>query len=230
MVEAIIEGFEKAFQLILSGDPEVLSISARSILISGTATLLAAAWSIPLGLLIGVRSFRGKRIVRSTFNALLGIPAVALGVILYLVLSRSGPLGFFNMLYTPLGIALGQAILITPIAVSFITSAIESVDPEIHRLAKTLGASETEASFAVLRESTGGVALAVTASFNRAVAELGVALMIGGNIRGSTRVLTTAIAMETGRGELALGIALAIILLLLVAAISVLMNVFGGRR
>lgn len=230
MVEAIIEGLEKAFQLILSGDPEVLSISARSILVSGTATLLAAAWSLPLGLVIGVRRFRGKRIVRSIFNTLLGIPTVALGVILYLGLSRSGPLGSLHLLYTPAGMALGQALLITPIAVSFITSAIESVDPEIRHLAKTLGASETEASFAVLRESAEGVGLAITASFNRAVAELGVALMIGGNIRGSTRVLTTAIAIETGRGELALGIALTIILLLLVAAISVLMNVLGSRR
>lgn len=168
--------------------------------------------------------------MRSLFNALLGIPAVALGVVLYLVLSRSGPLGFFHLLYTPLGMALGQAILITPIAVSFITSAVESVDPEVRELAKTLGASETQASLAVLRESIQGVALAITASFNRAVAELGVALMIGGNISGSTRVLSTAIAVETGRGELALGIALAVVLLLLVAVVSVVMNVLGGRR
>jgi len=229
-LDAIIEGLEKALQLIVSGDPEVLNISARSLLVSGTATLLAAAVSLPLGLAIGVRSFRGKRIVRGVFNALLGIPTVALGVILYLFFSRSGPLGFLHLMYTTLGIALGQAVLITPIAVSFITSAIESVDPEIRHLARTLGAGETEASFAVLRESASGVALAIIASFNRAVAELGIALMIGGNIRGLTRVLTTAIAIETGRGELALGIALAIILLLLVTAVTIVTSVVGRRR
>jgi len=125
---------------------------------------------------------------------------------------------------------IGQAILITPITVSFITNAIESVDPEIKDLAKTLGASETEASIAVLKESMSGVALAVTASFNRAIAELGVVLMVGGNIAGFTSVLTTTIALETNKGEIALAIALAIILLLIVSTVSIAVNLIQRRR
>ncbi|MCP8315599.1 MAG: ABC transporter permease, partial [archaeon] len=127
-------------------------------------------------------------------------------------------------------IVIGQAILITPITVSFVTSAIESVDPEIRDLARTLGASETQASVAVLGESSSGFLLAIIASFNRAIAELGIALMIGGNIRGITRVLTTTIALETTRGEVVLAIALAIILLVIVSVVSLSINLIQRRK
>jgi len=155
---------------------------------------------------------------------------VALGLILYLFFSNAGPVGFLRLLYSPTAMIIGQAILITPITVSFIISAIESVDPEIRDLAKTLGASETEASIAVLRESMSGVVLAITASFNRAIAELGVVLMVGGNIAGFTSVLTTTIALETSKGEIALAIALAIILLLIVSALTLTVNLIQRRK
>ena len=230
MVMEILEGIVKALQLIFSGNPTVIEITVRSILISGVATLLSAAWGVPIGITLALRKFRGKFLVKGLFNALLGIPTVSLGLALYLVFSRAGPLGFLRLLYSPLAIIVGQAVLITPIIVSFVTNAIESVDPEIKDLAKTLGASETQASIAVMMESMGGVALAVTASFNRAIAELGVALMLGGNIRGITRVLTTTIALETSRGEIVLSIALAIILLAIVSIVSLSINLIQRRR
>jgi len=230
MVSEIIEGLIEALKLIFSGDPTVLEITTRSILVSGTATFFSALWGVPIGMILGLKKFRGKTVLKSLFNALLGIPTVALGLILYLFLSRSGPLGFLQILYTPFGIIIGQAILITPITVSFVTSAIESVDPEIRDLARTLGASETGASLAVLGESSSGFVLAIIASFNRAIAELGVALMIGGNIRGITRVLTTTIALETTRGEVVLAIALAIILLTIVSVVSLSINLIRRRR
>jgi len=158
------------------------------------------------------------------FNALIGIPTVALGLLLYLVLSRSGPLGYFQLLYTPYGIMIGQSILITPIVVSFSTSALESVDPELKSLARTLGASNLQTDSVMMREAFWGVVLAVMAAFNRAFAELGVAMMIGGNIRNVTRVLTTAIALETTRGDIGLSIALTIILLTIAMSLSVLIN------
>ena len=158
------------------------------------------------------------------FNALIGIPTVALGLLLYLVLSRSGPLGYFQLLYTPYGIMIGQSILITPIVVSFSTSALESVDPELKSLARTLGASNLQTDSVMMREAFWGVVLAVMAAFNRAFAELGVAMMIGGNIRNVTRVLTTAIALETARGDIGLSIALTIILLAIALSLSVLIN------
>lgn len=213
----------------MSVEIEIFEIAVRAIAISGTATLLAALWGVPMGILLGLRRFRGRSIVVSIFNAMLGMPTVALGLILYLVFSRSGPLGFLHLLYTPLAVILGQAILVTPITVSFVTSTIEAIDPEVEDLAKTLGATETEASVAVLKESIGGVLLAVAASFNRAIAELGIALMLGGNLSGLTRVLTTSIALETTRGELTLGIALTIILLAIVLTINFSINILQNK-
>lgn len=230
MVWEILEGLIKAIELIVSGDPTVIDITVRSVLISGMALSLSALWSIPLGLTIGFKEFLGKRFLKGIFNALLGIPTVALGLVLYLIFSKAGPLGFLHLLYTPLAIAIGQAILITPIMLSLTIRAVESVDPEIKDLAETLGASEIQAALAVLKESTEGVFLAFIASFNRAIAELGVALMLGGNIRRITRVLTTTIALETTRGEIVLGIAMTILLLLIVFAVSLTTNIVQRRR
>jgi len=209
----------------LRGDPEVISVTLRSLYVSGLATLMACAWGLPIAFVLGLSSFPGKRVIRGVFNALLGVPTVALGLILYLTLSRSGPLGVFHLLYTPFGISIGQSILITPIVVSFTSGALESIDIDLRDLARTLGASVLQTSFAVMREATSGVLLAVVASFNRSVAELGVAMMIGGNIRYVTRLLTTAIALETARGETALSISLAIILMTIVFSISIIINV-----
>jgi len=209
----------------LRGDPEVISVTLRSLYVSGLATLMACAWGLPIAFVLGLSSFPGKRVIRGVFNALLGVPTVALGLILYLTLSKSGSLGVFHLLYTPFGISIGQSILITPIVVSFTSGALESIDIDLRDLARTLGASILQTSFAVMREATSGVLLAVVASFNRSVAELGVAMMIGGNIRYVTRLLTTAIALETARGETALSISLAIILMTIVFSISIIINV-----
>ena len=154
---------------------------------------------------------------------------MTLGLVLYLLISKSGPLGFLRLLYTPTAIILGQAVLITPIIVSFVANSMEAVDPDVRNLALTLGSTEIEAVLAVLNESMEGVLLSVTAGFNRAIAELGIALMVGGNIRGVTRMLTTYIALETNRGEVAIGIAFAVILLTIVAAVNLSVN-FLQRR
>jgi tungstate transport system permease protein len=225
MLETFVEAFRQALELILRGDPEVISVTLRSLYVSGLATLMACAWGLPIAFVLGLSSFPGKRVIRGVFNALLGVPTVALGLILYLTLSKSGSLGVFHLLYTPFGISIGQSILITPIVVSFTSGALESIDIDLRDLARTLGASILQTSFAVMREATSGVLLAVVASFNRSVAELGVAMMIGGNIRYVTRLLTTAIALETARGETALSISLAIILMTIVFSISIIINV-----
>jgi len=209
-------------------DP-IFQITIRSLHISGTATLLSVLWSLPLGIIVGMKTFPGKQLVKGIFNALLGMPTVALGLVLYLLFSRSGALGFLHLFPSPQAIIIGQAILVTPIIVSLTTSAVESVDPEIKNLAKTLGASEVEASLTVLRESIGGVVLAIIASFNRAIAELGVALAVGANLRGETQVLTTVIAMEVNRGNIEYSIQLMIILLAIVFTITMLTNLLQRR-
>jgi len=202
----------------------LLDITLRSLLISGSATLLAMLWSIPIALTISMREFRGKRVVKSVFNALLGIPTVALGLILFILFARRGLLGPLDLLYTPTGMIIGQAILITPIIVSFATSALESVDPEVKDLARTLGASERQTSFAILGEAKKGTTLAIIAAFNRAIAELGVAMMIGGNIYGYTQVLTTKISTGVTRGETVLCLELTAVLLVIVFSLTLAMN------
>jgi tungstate transport system permease protein len=199
----------------------ILQITIRSLQVSGTATLLSVLWGLPTGIAIGMRSFPGKSLVKGVFNALLGMPTVALGLILYLLFSKSGALGFLSFFPSTQAIIIGQSILITPIIISLVTNAIESADPGINDLARTLGASNTEASIAVLQESIGGVFLAIITSFNRAIAELGVALAVGANLRGSTQVLTTVIAMEVNRGNIEYSIQLTIILLAIVFTITI---------
>ena len=225
-----VDGFIQALRLIATGDPAVLEVTARSIYVSVLSTVMASAWSLPIALVIALKSFPGKRILKSLFQGLLGIPTVALGLFFFLLLSRSGPLGIFHLLYTVNGMAIGQSALITPIIVSFTTNAIEATDIELRDLARTLGAPETRVALTVARESMSGVTLSIVAAFNRAFAELGVVMMIGGNIHHVTRVLTTAIALETAMGEIAFSIALAIILLLIVLSITFLVNVLRRSR
>jgi len=224
MLETFAEAIRKALELILRGDPEVVSIAYLSMYTSGAATLLACAWGLPVAVLLGLSSFPGKKLIRGIFNALLGVPTVALGLVLYLVFSRRGPLGIFQLLYTPLAIVIGESILIAPIVISFASGTLESTDVQLRDLARTLGASNLQTSIMIVREAISGIFLAVVASFNRAVAELGIAMMIGGNIRYFTRVLTTSIALETARGEIALSISLAIILMAAVFTVTMIVN------
>lgn len=222
-MDPILDGITKAFQLIFSGDPIVYGIVLRSVFFSGVATILAALWGTPIAMLLGLREFRGKSLVKGFFSTLIGMPTVALGLILLLIFSRAGPLGPLGLLYTPGAIILGEAILVTPLIISIMTQAIEAVDPEMMNLARTLGASESQTSIAVLKEAANGVILGNIAGFNRAIAELGVALLVGGGILGTTDVLTTDISLYTQRGGpegLAMAIALAVILLLIVFGIN----------
>ena len=226
----IVDGLVKAFQLIFSGDPKLIEITLRSLYISGIATLIATLWGIPIAMALSLGNFRGRFLLKGMFNTLLGIPTVGLGLILFLLLSNAGPFGFLGLLFTSSGIIVGEAILVTPIIVSLATTAIEAVDPEILKQAKTLGASQSQASTTMLREAMAGILLAGVASFSRAIAELGVAQMVGGNILHVSQVLTTVIANETQLANLDVSIALTIILLAIVFGITLAVNVFQRRR
>ena len=225
----ILEGIREAFVLILRLDRTVLEITFRSLTTASLATLLATIMGVPLGISIAMRDFPGRKSIKILFNALVGVPTVTLGLVIYTVLSRSGPLGSLALLYTVRGMALGQAFLILPIMVTFIVSAIESKDRELRDLVRTLGASEFETSMAIVREASSGVYLAIVSSFNRAFAELGIATMLGANISGLTRVLTTAIALETAKGELGLSFALSFILLLVVISLNFIVGNIRGE-
>jgi len=226
----IIDGITKAFQLIFSGDPGLYGVVYRSLLFSGVAALLAVLWATPIAMLLGLKNFHGKSIIKGFFNAMIGFPTVALGLLLWLLLSKAGPLGFLGLLYTPGAIILGEALLVTPLIVSVATNAIESVDPEMMNLARTSGASESQASIAVLKEAVNGLIFSYAAGFNRAIAELGVALIVGGNLAGFTDVLTTDISNLTSRGEFSTAIALGIILLVIVFGINLIIVIARNPR
>lgn len=223
-MQPVIDGLTEAVRLIVTGDREVIEITLRSLQTALLGTVIATMVGLPLGILIGMKSFKGKRILKTVFNALIGVPTVSLGLLLYILFSHSGPLGFLDLLYTLQGIAVGEAILILPIIVSFVASAVESKDIQLRDLVRTLGASELETSMAVLREAYSGVSLAVISGFNRAFAELGIAMMIGANIRGVTRVLTTAIALQSAMGEIGLSLALSFVLIIVVLSLNFLIS------
>jgi tungstate transport system permease protein len=229
-LDQISDGIVKALQLIFSGDPTVYGIVSRSLLFSGIATILAVLWATPIAMLLSLKNFRGKSIVKGFFTAMIGMPTVALGLFLWLTLSKTGPLGFLGLLYTPGAIILGEALLVTPLIVSIATNAIEAVDPEMMNLARTLGASESQALTAVLKEAINGIIFSNVAGFNRAIAELGVALMVGGNLAGFTDVLTTDISTFNARADFASAIALAIILLLIVFGINIMIIIARNPR
>ena len=225
--QPIIDGISQAAYLIATRDQQVIEITMRSLQTSSIATVMAALVGLPLGIVIGMSSFKGKDFVKVLFNALVGVPTVSLGLFLWAMFSRDGPLGVLDLLYTVPGIAIGEAILVIPIIVSFTASAIEAKDEKLRDLVRTLGASDFETAMAILREAWGGVSLALVSSFNRAFAELGIAMMLGANIRGITRVLTTAISLETAKGEIGLSFALSFILLAVVLSINFVVGYVG---
>jgi tungstate transport system permease protein len=218
------DAFTKAIELIISLDPEVMEIAGRSLKISGSACLLASLVCIPLGSLIHFHHFRGKRALISIIQALFAMPTVLVGLLVLVVLSRAGPLGFFGILYTPYAMVIGQILLISPLLLGFTISALSGVSREIMDTAASLGASRFQTIWVILREARYAVVAAVIMGFARAISEVGCALMVGGNIRGATRVITTVISLEAGKGNLELAMALGIILLFVALIIVIILT------
>jgi tungstate transport system permease protein len=220
----IWDGFTRAMELLASFDPEVIRIAGRSLSISGTSCLLASLICLPLASLIHFNQFRGKRVLISTIQTLFAMPTVLVGLLVLVLFSRVGPLGFFHILFTPYAMVIGQILLISPLLLGFTISALSGVSREIVDTATSLGASGFQAIWLVLREARYAVLAAVIMGFARAISEVGCAMMVGGNIRGATRVMTTAITLEASKGDIALAIALGVILLLVALMINIALN------
>jgi len=220
----IWQGFIKAIELIVSLDPEVMEIAGRSLIISVTSTLLASLICIPIASLIHFHHFRGKRILINLIQTFFSIPTVAIGLFVFVLFSRAGPLGGLNLMFTPTVMVLGQMILITPLLLGLTISALSGVDKTIVDTARSLGASGFQTAVVVLREARFAVMAAIIMGLGRAISEVGIALMVGGNIRGFTRVITTAISLETSKGDLELSIALGIILILIALIVNIALN------
>jgi len=214
-VELIWEALGEAVRLILTGDAELRRIAGLSLAVSGAATLLAAAAGVPLGAGLHLGRFRGRGPALTLVNTGLGLPPVVVGLVITILLWRSGPFGALQLLYTPSAMVLAQFIVAAPIAASFTRAALALLDPEVTAALRADGASEPRVAYELARAAKAQVLVAVAAALGRAIAEVGASLMVGGNIVGQTRVLTTAIALETGKGDFALALALGIILLAL---------------
>ena len=229
-MDFIIEGIQKAFQLIFSLDREIFNIVLLSLRVSLTAIILASLVGIPLGFLMAVKDYWGKRLIVALVNTLLALPTVVVGLIVYSLISRRGPLGVFGLLYTPSAMIIGQFILATPIVIALTHSAVQGIDRRVRNTALTLGASEIQSAWTVIKEARYAVLAAVITGFGRVIAEVGAAMLLGGNVKGSTRVMTTAIALETAKGEFGFSIALGIILLLIAFSINILLHYFQSKR
>ncbi len=223
------DSFRAALGLIVALDPETYFIVWTSLRVSLVATCLAALAGMPIGLLIALKNFRGKAGVLVIFNTLMALPTVVVGLIFYGLLSRQGPLGDLGLLYTPTGISLGLAALATPIVVTLMISAIQGLDPRLFLTCKALGATWSQQAWTIVKEARFGVIAAVVVAFGRVIAEVGIAMMLGGNIRGFTRTMTTAIALETSKGEFALGLALGMILLAVAFGVNMALTLLQRR-
>lgn len=214
-MDMLIEGFKRAFSLIVRFDPELIDIILLSLKVSGLALVIATFTGLPLGAVLGLKRFPARGTIISLMNTFMGLPPVVAGLFLYLMLSRSGPLGFLGLLYTPGAMILAQTILAFPIVASLTHSAVLNVDPIIRQAAMTLGASPYQVTRRVIAEARYGILSGVIAAFGRVTAEVGAILIVGGNIAGLTRVMTTAIALETDKGNFELALALGVVLLFL---------------
>ena len=228
-MEFLGEGLLESLRLLGRLDPDVLSAAWVSIRLACLSTLLAAAIGVPMGFLLATADFPGKALAVLSFNSLLGVPTVLIGLVGIGLLSRRGPLGGLDLLFTPTGMVLGTTFLAIPILVVFTLSPVKALSPLVRETARTLGASPLRVAWTLLREARYGLMAAVIAAFGRVISEVGIALMLGGNIRGYTRTLTTAIALETSKGLFGLGIALGIILLGIGTAINLALAQVQGR-
>lgn len=220
-MDPIVDGLMTAFRLLISGDLEVYGIVLLSLVVSGVAVLVGAVTGIPFGAFIALRSFMGKRALLSLLNTLTGLPPVVVGLLVYLMLSSSGPLGPLQLLYTPQAMVIAQLIITFPIAATVTASSVSSVDRKLRLRALSLGADSSQLTLTMLREARTGVLTGIVLSFGAAISEVGAVMIVGGNIRWFTRTLTTAIVLETELGQFGMALALGIILLTLSFLINV---------
>ncbi len=219
-MELLWDGLTAAIGLIVRADPELRAIAVLSLSVSGAATGLAALCGIPLGIALHLKRFRGRRAVGVLVNTGMGLPPVVVGLVVTLLLWRTGPFGELRLLYTPSAMVLAQMLVAVPLVAGLTLTALDLLDPELVMALRADGADDGRAGYELARAAGSPLLVAVAAGFGRAISEVGASLMVGGNIVGQTRILTTAIALETGRGEFALAIALGMVLLLLALLVN----------
>jgi len=229
-MDLIFEGIKKAFWLLVTGDPEVMRITLLSLQISGTATLISLLIGVSFGVVIALSRFPGRQIVVSLINTGMGLPPVVVGLFVTIFLWRNGPLGFLEILYTPAAMILAQAVIATPIVMGITLAAIQQLPQKLRLQILALGATRIQMVWILIKEARLPLLAAVMAGFGGVISEVGASIMVGGNIKGYSRVLTTATVMETSRGNFDVAIALGIILLLLAYLINLVLTHIQQRE
>ncbi|MCK4267469.1 MAG: ABC transporter permease [Actinomycetia bacterium] len=229
-MELILKGLSRALDMLTSADPELVTILWLSLKVSVGAVVLALAIGLPIGTWLALGRFRGQKLLVALANAGMGLPPVVVGLTVAVLLWRSGPLGSWSLLYTPTAMVLAQLVIALPIVIALTISAIQSLDPRIRLEAMSLGASTIQMVSVLWREARLGIMAAAMAGFGGAISEVGAVLMVGGNIRGQTRVMTTAIVTETRMGHFDIAIALGILLLLLVFLANLVLTYLQQRQ
>ncbi len=228
-MDLLFDSLQSAFLLLVSFDKELISIVCVSLKVSCASTLLASLLGLPLGFLVAFSYFPGKRFVITCLNTLLALPTVVIGLVVYSFISRKGLLGPLELLYTQKAIIIGQIILIIPVITTLTIAAISRIDNRYRNTALTLGANKYQMAWVVFKEARYGIIAAVIAAFGRVIAEVGISMMLGGNAKGFTRTMTTAMALEYDKGEFILAVALGLILMSFAFGINLLFHFFQGR-
>jgi tungstate transport system permease protein len=229
-MDLIFEGIKKAFLLLITFDPEVMGITLLSLEVSGIATLVSLLIGISVGVAVALSRFIGKRIVVSLINTGMGLPPVVVGLFVTIFLWRNGPLGFFGILYTPTAMIIAQTIIATPIVMGITLAAIQQLPQKLRLQILALGATRLQMVWILVKEAKLPLLAAVMAGFGGVISEVGASIMVGGNIKGYSRVLTTATVMETSRGNFDVAIALGVILLLFAFLINLILTQIQQRR
>ena len=229
-MDLVWQGIVKALYLLMQGDPDVLKITALTLKVSGTATAVSVIIGVPLGIFLALSVFPGRNLTVSLVNLGMGLPPVVVGLWVSLFLWRSGPLGFLQLQYTPAAMVIAQAIIASPIVTGFTIAAVGQLNPKIRLQILALGASRLQLIWMMIREARIGLLAAVMAGFGGVVSEVGASMMVGGNIYGYTRVLTTATVMEVSRGNFDVAISLSVILLLLAYGVTIILTVLQQRN
>ena len=229
-MDLIWDGLREAARLWAQGDAEVIAITLRTLAISAAATALALALGVPFGALLALRRFPGRGLIVAAVNTGLGMPPVVVGLVVVLLLWRSGPLGAFNLIYTPYAMVAAQFLLALPLVIGFSLTAIQALPAKLLEQMRALGANRAQMLWLIMRETRLGVLAAVMAGFGAAISEVGASMQVGGNLAGETRVLTTATVLETSRGNFELAIALGLILVVMAYLVNLALTTVQQRR
>jgi tungstate transport system permease protein len=228
-MDELWHGLREGLRLVVTGDADVREIALRTVLVSGSATLLAMLIGVPLGYWIALGRFRGRTLLLSLVNTGMGMPPVVVGLVVWLMLVRSGPFGDLELIYTKRAMVIAQLVIAVPLVVGFTAAAVQALPAELPELLTTLGAGRLRSLWLLVREARLGLLAAVMAGFGAVVSEVGASMTVGGNLQGETRVLTTAIVTETSRGENERAIALGIILLVMAFAVNLVLTLAQQR-